>query len=283
MDNLFPDFHTFSIEDSGEARGRGGASSWDPMITCDRRSREAVLPGGRPPRRKKVEKEPPPLPRPAPNDKDSGFVLDEDSPLCEAQRYITFLATLSTVIESCIVFFRGIADPPQIVGPKVAREKKRQTKQEEQNELRVILNIHNRTPVSHEIFSHSQTTVHSIELKENDHCLRYVLSPSGWHLPPPLTAPLSLRLAGNLKPQSQLEAPESNVLPILLSTPVIATVNMSARQVRCCSLSCACSVTCLDDSQEIKAFHFNPGPIGMVVELKGSRVRVVVFAISAVI
>lgn len=125
---------------------------------------------------------------------------------------------------------RGVPDPTQIVAPKVAKEKRRQTKQEELNELRVILNIHNRTPVSHEIFSHSQTTVHSIELKEKEDCLRWV-SCADTRAALTLT-PLPRRLAGNLKPQSQSEVPESNVLPVLLSTPVIATVNMSARQVQ---------------------------------------------------
>lgn len=59
------------------------------------------------------------------------------------------------------------------MGPKVSSEKRRQTIEEERDELKVVLNIHNRLPVSHEIFSQSRATVHSIELKESEDCFRF--------------------------------------------------------------------------------------------------------------
>ena len=59
------------------------------------------------------------------------------------------------------------------MGPKITKEKYRKTIEEEHDQLRVVLNIHNRIPASHELFSHASKTVHSIELKENEECFRY--------------------------------------------------------------------------------------------------------------
>jgi hypothetical protein len=218
MDNLFPGFRTFSIEPQDGPDDLPRTTGWDPARvgrdrdgTSDRRAfnNDRSVPRLTQPRSTKRLQ--PPRPRPAPNDRDKGFVLEEASPLCAAQR--------------------GVADPVRIVGPKVLKEKHRQTKEEEHDLLRVILNIFNRVPISLEIFSHAQATVHSIELKEDEECFR---------------------IASSLKPYDQAETLEANVLPVFLSTPKIGAVNMSSRQ-------------------EIKDFHFNPGPIGLVVELMGMR------------
>lgn len=78
MDNLFPDFISFSIEQSGERRS---AAEWRPVkvsapgprhgLQCQRKA-NIVTPLSRP--------------RPAPNDRASTALLEEVSPLCKSER-----------------------------------------------------------------------------------------------------------------------------------------------------------------------------------------------------
>jgi hypothetical protein len=148
-------------------------------------------------------------------------------------KYATFYLIRACSWSFSLLLCRGVPDPVQIVGPKIVNKKHRQTKEEERNQLKVILNIYNRLPLSLEVFSHSDATVHSIELKENEDCFRFLSHASFvldmWIL----TCILFVysRMAGTLKPQVSEEVVESNVLPVFLSTPKIATVNMSSRQV----------------------------------------------------
>ena len=88
MDNLFPYFQSFAV-DSTETNTCRGESGWAPQSTIDQsklQNNKKLLAGKGHRSKTLSDKKSPRRPRPAPNDRDASFVLEELSPLCEAER-----------------------------------------------------------------------------------------------------------------------------------------------------------------------------------------------------
>ncbi len=67
-----------------------------------------------------------------------------------------------------------MADAPKIFVPVQEETTRRRPKHPENTATTVVLSIHNFAPRQLELFAHSRTTVHSVELKDFSSCLRFV-------------------------------------------------------------------------------------------------------------